>query len=278
VAARVAPAREFHAVAPLGFRWHAVVEHFARRHRHVTIRFEVLRKRNEILQRPVRAEPRVQRVHTGRRRPQSGEEARPRRIAQRRLTVGVRERHPARRQPIDVRRPHLRVPAQRANPIVQVVRRDEEHVGVLALRRQRRGWDKQRREEERPDKNQEPNRGMTTRNQAGGQAPMAPLSIGSYCWHLATWFVTCFPRATARASPVGADVLGLRAAARAPDDHVRRPAQGALKLHVHRRTIDRALRRPARLSGRDDRFCFLLGVIPMRQSGLREIDVFGWTN
>ncbi len=49
-------------------------------------------------------------------------------IARGRRAVGIREQHPALRQPVKVRRLGLRMPAETADPVIQIVHSDEEDV------------------------------------------------------------------------------------------------------------------------------------------------------
>ena len=84
-----------------------------------------------VLQLLRRAEPRGQRVDAGGARPQAGEDARAARVAERGLAVGVGEGGAAGGELVDVRRLRLRVAAERADPVVQVVEGDEQDVGLL---------------------------------------------------------------------------------------------------------------------------------------------------
>ena len=68
----------------------------------------------------------------------------PRRIAERRLAMGVAEQGAAPREPVDVGRPRLRMTAEAADPVVQVVDGDEEDVGLAPGGR---GWTAKDREE-----------------------------------------------------------------------------------------------------------------------------------
>ncbi len=61
----------------------------------------------------------------------SRHDRRPRRVASRRRAMCVREQHAAGRQPIDVRRPCLRMPAQATDPVIEIVDRDEQHVRLV---------------------------------------------------------------------------------------------------------------------------------------------------
>ena len=66
--------------------------------------------------------------------PHAGEQAHAGRIADRRLAMGVAEQHTAPGKAIDVRRAHLRVSPEAADPVVQVVNRDEQHIRPLGRR------------------------------------------------------------------------------------------------------------------------------------------------
>ena len=116
----------------------AAVKDLARAEGRVAVRFEPLEERLVAPQLLRRAEPRAERVHARGGGPQPGEQARPRRVAQRRLAVRVGERRPARRELVHVRRYHLRVAAERPDPVVQVVDGDEQHVRPLGAASDRR--------------------------------------------------------------------------------------------------------------------------------------------
>lgn len=68
-------------------------------------------------------------------RRQAAEDRAARGIARGRRAVGVAKQHPAGGQAVEVRRQRLRMPAEAADPVAQIVERDEENVGP-ALRRQ----------------------------------------------------------------------------------------------------------------------------------------------
>ena len=90
---------------------------------------ERLRQRDVILRCLHVADAGRQPVDAGGRGPQAGQQAGAGRIAQRRLAMRVGEQRAALGQPVDVRRPDLRMPAQAADPVVLVVDRDEQDVG-----------------------------------------------------------------------------------------------------------------------------------------------------
>lgn len=76
------------------------------------------------------------------RRP-AAENRRARWIARGRRAVGIREKHPTLRQPVKVRRLRLRMSAQAADPVIEIVHRDEEDVwrcgqGLAARERKER--------------------------------------------------------------------------------------------------------------------------------------------
>ena len=96
----------------------------------VAVALEVLRQRLDVLQRLDLAEPRSEPVNPGAGGPAAGQQAGARRIAQWRLCLGVEKGRAARGQPVHVRRLHLRVAPQRPHPIVEVVDRDEQDVGL----------------------------------------------------------------------------------------------------------------------------------------------------
>ena len=52
-----------------------------------------------------------------------------------RLHVSVGKQHPPLREPIDIRRPHLRMPGETAHPVVQIV--DDDHQNIRRLCSQR---------------------------------------------------------------------------------------------------------------------------------------------
>ena len=52
--------------------------------------------------------------------------------------IGVVKQYSARREPIEVRRLRLRMPAEAADPVVEVVHREKQDVGPLVTGRQRR--------------------------------------------------------------------------------------------------------------------------------------------
>ena len=64
-------------------------------------------------------------------RRQAAEDGRARRIARGRGAIGVAEQHAARGETVQIRRLRLRMPAEAADPVVEVVERNEEHVGLL---------------------------------------------------------------------------------------------------------------------------------------------------
>ena len=104
------------------------VEDFSKRRRVPARRAELLRQRLEV--RPAPAEVRGVVEHTHRRRPQAGEQAAARGIAQRSLAVSALKARRRPRKGIDVRR--LRVGAAIAAELaVQVVRDDEEDVRLF---------------------------------------------------------------------------------------------------------------------------------------------------
>ena len=76
----------------------------------------------------------TQLIHAGGGRPHAGQKAHARRIANRRLAMGIAEQHTAPGKAIDIRRAHLRVSAEAADPVVQIVNRDEQHIGSLGRR------------------------------------------------------------------------------------------------------------------------------------------------
>ena len=65
----------------------------------------------------------------------SGKDRRTTRIARRRGAVSVGEENSTGRQSIQIRRDRLWMPAQTADPIVQIIHGDEEHVGLRWLLR-----------------------------------------------------------------------------------------------------------------------------------------------
>ena len=114
----------------------------------VSVALEVLRQRLEILEGIDFPEPRSQSVDPRVRRTATEHQARAGRIAEGSLSMGVVERGAPRGQPVHVRRHHLGMTVQRADPVIEVVDRDEEDVrwgGRRALRAgegQRRGGDR----------------------------------------------------------------------------------------------------------------------------------------
>ena len=100
----------------------------------VAVGLEVRRECHRILQHRRQMVRLVQFIHTGGGRQNAGQQAHAGRIADRRLAMGVAEQHAAPGQAIDVRRAHLRVAAEAAHPVVQVVNRDEQHVRPLGRR------------------------------------------------------------------------------------------------------------------------------------------------
>jgi len=72
--------------------------------------------------------PRCQPVNPRPRRPQPQQHTRPRRIAQRCLTMRIRKHHPARAQSIQMRCLHLPMPTQHPHPVIQIIRHQKQHV------------------------------------------------------------------------------------------------------------------------------------------------------
>ena len=114
----------------------AAVENLPRGGGHVAVLPEVLRQRDHL--RHVQAEPASVAGNAGVRGASAGEQRRARRVAQRVLAIGAVESHAAARQRVDVRRLHRKAVA--AQPHVEIVGGDEQHVGPCRRRRgQRRG-------------------------------------------------------------------------------------------------------------------------------------------
>ncbi len=70
-------------------------------------------------------------VDTGRAGSHAGHQRRPRRVADWRGTVRTRERNAHLGHTIKIRSARLRISTQVADPMIQVVDRDEQHVGLL---------------------------------------------------------------------------------------------------------------------------------------------------
>ena len=110
------------------------VVHLANAERRVALGREPLDHRDCPLQGRLIRQRGQEEVHAGRRGQPPGHHRGARRRADGGLTVRVGEQGPARRQPIDVGGLRLRVPPQRADPVVEVVHGDQQHVGALVLR------------------------------------------------------------------------------------------------------------------------------------------------
>ncbi len=160
----------------------AVVEDLPAAECGVAVLLEPLEERRVVFELLRGAEPRRERVHAGGGRPQSGEDARARRVAQRRLTVRVGERGAACCEPVKVRRLHLRVPAERPDPVVQVVDRDEQDVRLLRAFGERREGDERDDSENAAhgDFRREPTRGDAIQCRHCARPP-APRQRASPC-------------------------------------------------------------------------------------------------
>ena len=112
---------------------------------------KVLRKRDAAAEFFDVTEPRAEAVDTGGRGPQAEHEACAGGIAQRRLRMGVRESGSPRRQTADMRGMHLRMAAERFDPVVEVIDCDEEDVGSYGFcsgfRARCKGYRNERRKE-----------------------------------------------------------------------------------------------------------------------------------
>ena len=95
---------------------------------------EVLGHRDDVGESLNRAEPGSKAVDAGRRRSKAGEKTCAGGVAEGRLAVCVGEEHAPIGKAVDVRRLRLRVAAQAADPVVQVVNGDEEDVRPVGLR------------------------------------------------------------------------------------------------------------------------------------------------
>ena len=104
------------------------MEDLSTRERKVAVRSQVLRQRHALLERRHRANPGRQPMNAGGGGTQSREGAAAGRIAQRRLAMRITKKRAARRKPVEVRRPGLRMSPEAADPIVQVVDGDEQNV------------------------------------------------------------------------------------------------------------------------------------------------------
>lgn len=104
---------------------------------------ERLRERDAVTRRRRGAEARREPVDAGGGGAEAGEEAGARRVAERCLAVGVGERGAAGGEAVEVRGERLRVAVQVADPVVEVVDGDEEHVRP----RRRRTGDEREHEE-----------------------------------------------------------------------------------------------------------------------------------
>jgi hypothetical protein len=122
------------AAAPAAAAGGALMKNFSRRPGAVAGGLEVLRQRHAVLELRQRAERRRQAVDAGGRRPQPGEQAGARGIAQRRLAMRVEEGGAAPGQRVEVGRPGQRMPAQVADPIVLIINGDEQDVRLAGGR------------------------------------------------------------------------------------------------------------------------------------------------
>jgi hypothetical protein len=100
---------------------------------------EMLRQRHAILPLRQRAEPRRESVDSRGGRAQPEQQAGAGRVAEGRLAMRIEQRRASGREPIDVRRLRHRVAAERADPVILVVDRDEKDVGFLGRSGERGG-------------------------------------------------------------------------------------------------------------------------------------------
>jgi len=101
----------------------------------IVVRLEMLRQRHSVRQ--DRPPGLAVEVHAGRGRPNPAQQARPGRVAGRGRTIRTREQRPPLGQAIQIGRPHAGVAPEHADPIVEIVDGQEQHVRpVIRLR----GW------------------------------------------------------------------------------------------------------------------------------------------